>query len=128
MIGRTGIDNLFVATATKRDGLHCSPLIGRCIVDLMVNGSSRHDIAMFKPDRKPVKTLTREEAINAYVRHTMNANFQHDFVPAKNRMIEEMEGMYRAEMEKLHDEVGAHDWGIPPEMINMYRYNHIPRD
>ena len=55
----------------------------------------------------------------------MNANYQHDFVPAKNRMVEQMEDMYRNEIERLHDKVGADDWGIPPEMIDMYRYNHI---
>jgi hypothetical protein len=125
MIGGTAIENLFVATATKRDGLHCSPLIAECIVDLICGSPSRYDISLFKPDRSPVRTLGREEAISLFVRHSMNANYQHDFVPAKNRMVEQMEAMYRSEIERLHDKVGANDWGIPPEMIDMYRYGHI---
>ena len=125
MIGATGIDNLFVATATKRDGLHCSPLIAQCIVDLFEGNPSRYDISLFQPDRVPVRTLDRKEAIELFIRHSMNANYQHDFVPAKNRMVEQIENMYRQQIEKLHDEVGAHDWGIPPEMIDMYRYGHI---
>ena len=125
MIGSTAIGNLFVATATKRDGLHCSPLIAECIVDLIGGGQPRSDIALFKPDRSPLRTLGREEAVSLFVRHSMNANYQHDFVPAKNRMVEQMEDMYRNEIERLHDKVGADDWGIPPEMIDMYRYNHI---
>jgi glycine/D-amino acid oxidase-like deaminating enzyme len=125
MIGGTAIGNLFVATATKRDGLHCSPLIAECIVDLICGSPSRYDISLFKPDRSPVRTLGREEAISLFVRHSMNANYQHDFVPAKNRMVEQMEAMYRSEIERLHDKVGADDWGIPPEMIDMYRYGHI---
>lgn len=32
--------------------------------------------------------------------------------------------MYRDGLERLHDQVGAHDWGIPPEMLDMYRYGH----
>ena len=28
------------------------------------------------------------------------------------------------DLERLHDKVGAHDWGIPPEMLDMYRYGH----
>ena len=40
-------------------------------------------------------------------------------------MVEQMEAMYRSEIERLHDKVGADDWGIPPEMIDMYRYGHI---
>ena len=125
MIGATGIDNLFVATATKRDGLHCSPLIAQCIVDLLEGKPSRHDISLFQPDRVPVRTLDRKEAVELFIRHSMNANYQHDFVPAKNRMVEQMENMYRLQIEKLHDEVGADNWGIPPEMIDMYRYGHI---
>ena len=126
MIGGTEIANLLVATATKRDGLHCSPLIAECIVDVMSSGRSKYDISLFKPDRKPVKTMTRKDAVEVFVRHTMNANYQHDFRPAKNRMLEQMERMYRQEIEELHDKAGAHDWGIPPEMVNMYRYGHIP--
>jgi glycine oxidase len=125
MIGGTGIENFFVATATKRDGLHCSPLIAQCIVDLLERKPSRYDISLFQPDRTPVRTLSRKEAVDLFVRHSMNANYQHDFVPAKNRMVEQMEQMYRSQIEKLHDEVGAHDWGIPAEMIDMYRYGHI---
>jgi len=125
MIGKTAIENLLVATATKRDGLHCSPLIAQCIVDLMGDQPSRYDISLFKPDRVPVRTMSREDAVQLFVRHSMNANYQHDFVPAKNRMVEQMENMYRQEIEQLHDQVGADTWGIPPEMINMYRYGHI---
>lgn len=125
MIGATEIDNLFVATATKRDGLHCSPLIAQCIVDLLESKPPRYDISPFKPDRTPVRTLSRKEAVDLFVRHSMNANYQHDFVPAKNRMVEQLENMYQQQIERLHDEVGANDWGIPPEMIDMYRYGHI---
>ena len=55
----------------------------------------------------------------------MNANYQHDFIPAKNRMVEQLEKMYREDIEDLHEKVGAHDWGIPPELVDMYRYGHI---
>lgn len=30
----------------------------------------------------------------------------------------------REQAELLHDKVGANDWGIPPEMHDMYRYGH----
>jgi len=32
----------------------------------------------------------------------------------------------RADLEALHDKLGATDWGIPPELVDMYRYGHIP--
>lgn len=127
MLGQTDISNLLVATATKRDGLHCSPLIARCMADLLFNNRSPYDLSHFKPDRQPVKVMSRSDSVNMFVRHSMNANYQHDFVPAKSRMLEEMERMYRNEIEELHDSVEAFDYGIPPELVNMYRYGHIPR-
>lgn len=125
MVGATEIPNLLVATATKRDGLHCSPLIARCLVDLATGTPVSHDLAPFKPDRVPVKFLTRQDAVETFVRHSMNANYQHDFVPAKNKMVSQLEAMYRKEIEDLHDKVGAESWGIPPELVDMYRYGHI---
>ncbi len=79
---------------------------------------------MFKPDRTPTRIYCRSEAIAMAWHQIRNAAFQHDFVPAKNRMLEEMQTYHVGELEKLHDKVGAHDWGIPPEMLDMYRYGH----
>ena len=39
-------------------------------------------------------------------------------------MVKNMEKMLRDDLESLHDEVGAIEWGVPPEMIDMYRYGH----
>jgi len=125
LLGKTDIPNLLVATGTKRDGLHCSPLIAKCIVQQILGETTSHDLALFKPDRKPVKTLSRKEAVSSYISHVMNANYQHDFVPPKNRMVEQLEKMYRADIEELHEKVGAYEWGIPPELVDMYRYGHI---
>lgn len=125
LLGKTSIPNLLVATGTKRDGLHCSPVISNFISDLILIGRSNNDLSLYDPERTPVKFLTREEAISTAVRHTINAAYQHDFNSAKNRMVEDLENYYRRDLEELHDKVDAHDWGIPPEMINMYRYGHI---
>jgi hypothetical protein len=32
--------------------------------------------------------------------------------------------MFKDGLERLHDHIGAFDWGIPPEMLDMYRYGH----
>ncbi len=125
MIGATDVSNLLVATGTKRDGLHCSPLIARCLIDLATGTPASFDLSSFKPDRAPVRFLTRKYAVETYVRHMMNANFQHDFVPAKNKMVAQLESMYRRDIEQLHDRIGAETWGIPPELVDMYRYGHI---
>ena len=126
IIGATSISNLLVATGTKRDGLHCSPLIGNYIADKILDKKTvKIDMAMFKPERDLVRILSREEAIDTAVEHTINAAYQHGFVPSKNRILEDLNSFYRNELNGLHDKVGAVNWGIPPEMINMYKYGHI---
>jgi hypothetical protein len=124
LLGATSLPNLFVATGTKRDGLHCSPLIADCIADLVYEGRSSTQIDLFSPEREPVRVLGREEAIEKSVSHMINAAYQHGFTPAKDRMIDEMRRHFREDLDRLHDQVGAVDWGIPPELINMYKYGH----
>ena len=125
LIGKTSISNLVVATGTKRDGLHCSPLISNIIADLVLTGRSEHEISLFTPERKLIRVWSREEAISTYVKHTINAAYQHGFKSAKNRMVEDLARYYADDLSRVHDKVGAVDWGIPIEMINMYRYGHI---
>ena len=125
LLGQTTIKNLVVATGTKRDGLHCSPLISTIMAELLLTKKITRDMSFFSPERTPVKFLTREEAISSSVEHMINAAYQHGFKSAKNRMVEDLQKHYTRELEDLHDKVGAKDWGIPAEMINMYKYGHI---
>lgn len=122
LLGKTSLDNLLVATGTKRDGLHCSPLISENLVALMFGDRPTFDLSLFRPEREPVRTLTREEAIETAVRHSMNAAYQHGFTPSTSRMVDDLIKTYRADVEAVHDTVGALEWGIPPEMLEMYRY------
>jgi len=127
LLGPTSIANLIVATGTKRDGFHCSPLISMAMATLITGGQPDCDLSLFTPERNPVRIYTRDEAINMAVRHIINAAYQHGFVPAKNRMTEDLEKYYFSDLTKLHDAVGADTWGIPPELVDMYRYGHFTR-
>jgi glycine/D-amino acid oxidase-like deaminating enzyme len=124
ILGRTSIKNLVLATGTNRDGFHLAPVISKRIVSVLMDEIVEEGFHLFAPERKPIVTLTREEAIEASIRHQVSAMYQHDYNPPKGRVTEKIEDMYRADLEKLHDDVGAHDWGIPPAMIDMYRYGH----
>jgi glycine oxidase len=124
LIGGTRLSNLVVATGTKRDGLHLSPLISEIISALLLGESVDPRFAAFAPDRAPLRLLTREKAIAKTVRHQINAAYQHGFVPSHGPMRKQLEASFRENLERLHDEVGAKDWGIPPEMTDMYRYGH----
>jgi hypothetical protein len=68
-----------------------------------------------------VRLYSREEAISAAVRHAINAAYQHGFTPSYDKMVDELRDHTRADLERLHDRVGAVDWGIPPEMVGMYK-------
>jgi glycine oxidase len=125
LLGKTSIGNLFVATGTNRDGLHCSPIVAEYLADEILFGETKYNFDLFKPDRKPLKYLSRKAAIRALVKETINAAYTHDFVPAKNRMSEELEIYYTNEFTKLHDEVGALTWGIQTELKDMYKYGYI---
>jgi glycine oxidase len=125
LIGKTSIQGLVVATGTKRDGLHCSPVISDHVSDLVLGRTPKLDLSLFRPERPLTRVLTRDAAINTAVRHSINAAYQHGFKAAQGRMVEDLERLYKTESTELHDQVGARDWGIPPEMINMYKNGHI---
>lgn len=125
VIGNCDIANLTVATGTKRDGLHCSPKLSQLLASLVLSETVDFDLSLYKPQRERRKIYTREKAIADSVRHTMNAAYQHGFKPAKNRMLEDLQKHYTREFSDLHDKCGAKEWGIPPELVNMYRYGHI---
>lgn len=124
LLGRTSIGNLIIATGTKRDGFHLAPLISQKIVAMLFNEPVDQEFARFAPERALVRSLSRPQAIDKAVRHLMSGAYQHGFTPAKDRMPEQIAKMHRDELERLHDKVGAQDWGIPPEMLDMYRYGH----
>jgi glycine/D-amino acid oxidase-like deaminating enzyme len=124
LVGKTSLANLVVATGTKRDGFHLSPLLSEYISAMLCGESIDPRFSVFGPERPLIHELTREQAIEKAVRHQMSAAYQHGFTPAKSRMPEQLMQMHRTDLEQLHDRVGATTWGIPVEMLDMYRYGH----
>jgi glycine oxidase len=124
LLGRSSIENLIIATGTKRDGFHLAPLIAEKIIAMLFGEPLDKDFARFAPERAPIRSLSRAEAIDKAVRHLINASYQHGFTPSRSRMPDQIARMHREDLERLHDKIGAHDWGIPPEMLDMYRYGH----
>lgn len=124
LLGRSSLPNLLIATGTKRDGFHLAPVISQYMAALLHGESVDERFAWFAPERAPLRLLTREQAVAKAVRHQLSAAYQHGFSPSKSRMPDQMAQMFRDQVERLHDEVGATDWGIPPEMLDMYRYGH----
>ncbi len=121
MLGGTSIKNLVIATGTKRDGFHLSPVISKNIAAVMCGEVVDERLGMFAPERKPIRDISREDAIAMGVESLISQNYQHGYRPSGIRMDRQYRDYIRRDLEELHDKVGAADWGIHPELINMYR-------
>jgi len=96
LLGATSIPNLAIASGTRRDGFHLAPLLAEHLTALLYDEPTDPRLAVFAPERAPLRTLTRAQAI-------------------------ERAGGDREEVARVHDAAGAHDWGIPPELLPVYR-------
>ena len=126
LFGATSVPNLWVLGGTKRDGFHLSPILSRDLVAAMRGQAIHEGYKFLAPERPLIRNMSREHAIEKAIRHQINAALQHDFQPPRSRMLEQLRHSMREELVELHDRLGATDWGIPPELIDMYRYGHIP--
>ncbi|WP_170329109.1 NAD(P)/FAD-dependent oxidoreductase [Ruegeria arenilitoris] len=124
LLGKTQVPNLSIISGTNRDGFHMAPVISKLVVDQILENEVDERFEWFAPDREVIREMDREAAISRNVMNQLGAMYQHDFIPPKGRFPERIEGILRADVEEVHDKVGAHDWGIPPIMIDMYKYGH----
>ncbi len=124
LIGKSSLHNLVIATGTKRDGFHMAPLISEYLADIILGKEIDPRFALFSPERKLIREMSREQAIEKTVKHFMSAAYQHGFEASHSKMPDQIRQMYKDDLERLHDKIGAVDWGIPTEMIDMYRYGH----
>ena len=110
VIGETSIDNLFIASGTRRDGIHCAPLVAKDMVTRIL-GNEENLIKGLEPHRKPYQTMTVEEAKTKAITYRMTEAAQHnksvDVVPIIN------------EVNELYEKVGL-DYGIQPEIVKAY--------
>ena len=121
LVGRTSIDNLVIATGTKRDGFHFAPVLSEFIASILCGHTLEDEMEMFRPERPPIRDISREVAIEMGVDSLVSQHYQHGYRPSGIRMGDQYRDYLRQDLEKLHDDVGALDWGIHPEMINMYK-------
>jgi hypothetical protein len=101
-----------------------SPLLSDHLARLMMGEAVDERFAQFAPERRLIRHLSRERAVEIIVAGLMSEQYQHDYTPSNVRMNAQVRETYRQDIERLHDQVGADDWGIPPEMVNMYRQGH----
>jgi len=75
LIGKTNLEGVFIATGTYRDGFHCSPIIAQNIVNEII-GKKRVISDTFKPERKPIQTMTQEESIKDFALQSLSGAYE----------------------------------------------------
>jgi glycine/D-amino acid oxidase-like deaminating enzyme len=77
LFGATGVDGLWMASGTYRDGLHQSPLLAREMADLIENGTGQvGELVPFAPARAPLAPGTREQVVAGAVSHMVATGYE----------------------------------------------------
>ncbi|GAA2459344.1 FAD-dependent oxidoreductase [Streptomyces glaucus] len=79
LIGRTGLDGLWMMTGTYRDGLHLSPLLAEEMTRRLLGEDTRHDLSVFDPVRAPVQAQTRAEVVETAVVHLLATGYEDEW-------------------------------------------------
>ncbi len=122
LIGQTSIEGLYMLTGTKRDGLHNSPVFARDMADRILKGQGFID--RFPPERKILRWLSKAEGIDLAIRHIRSAATQHGLQMPRSNWDPLVADMLLRNVEDVYQKSGI-DYGIPPELLDMYRYGHV---
>jgi glycine oxidase len=128
LFGESNVTGIWFLGGTKRDGFHMSPALCNDLVDMIFGIDVDTRYRQLAPERSLIRNTSREKAVEKYVSHKMSALYQHDYHPSKSRLDNFLKDALRNEIENLHERLGIKDWGIPVELIDMYKYGHIKAD
>lgn len=117
LIGETSIPGLWILTGTYRDGLHDSPLLARSIAKQML-GLPPLYTNLFLPERFPIQTMTKQQAIDEAVNHHMSAAYEHGIKMPKLGWDSVFAEMWQTRVEILYKELEI-DIALPPDLLIM---------
>jgi glycine oxidase len=129
MIGRTEIPNLIFCSGTKRDGIHCAPIIAKYLCNIAMeipDAQGLDDVwELLDPRRRVLIELTVEDSIRMNVESLISEAYQHGYVPATIRGREQFERSLTNEVTEVHNRTRISGRGIPPLMYKLIRNNEI---
>ncbi len=125
LLGHTSIEGVWIASGTKRDGFHLSPKIAEELLAHLEKGTQPFD-GTFAPERKLILEVPREAAIERSVVHIISTGYQHGFRMPHSNWDPLIEDGVRRKVLDAYERCGLekHPFGIPPELLDMYRYGH----
>ena len=126
LLGPSSIDGIWIASGTKRDGLTLSPLIGKAIADMVLNKNKKSNLIPkeFYPERKIIKTMSINQGIEKSVKHILSAAYQHELEFPRVDFENSVKEMIYNDIKNVYKKCKL-NYGVPPEMLNMYKYKRI---
>lgn len=117
LIGPTSVSGLWMLTGTYRDGLHLSPLLAQDMARRILGREPLYE-NLFAPERQPICTRTREEAIEEGIRHYEAVGYEHRMTIPRVGWHVTFQRMYRNTLASVYDALES-DYVIPPEFVPM---------
>ncbi len=122
LIGETSIPNLWLLSATYRDGLHLSPLFAQEMAKKILGSTHPWVGDYFSAERSPIQTMTRSQSIDQFVLQSMASGYEHGLYLPRNGWDEQLPGMIRASANALYAQLDC-DYGLPVEILLMLERN-----
>lgn len=116
LIGECGMQGLWLATGTYRDGLHQSPLLAAYIADCLTGVKSTGlDLSTFNPVRAPLTGLARELTVGETVKQMFATGYEYrwDVKPYWLPILDKgLSSNYQQLIDELHP-----SFTPPPELV-----------
>lgn len=119
LIGKTSLDNLWIATGTYRDGFYQSPYISKVICDEIL-GKSKDTLKVFAPERKPIKLMnTVEESIEEVSHHYLAGLLEHNMQLPKLLPEHELRALFVQKFANIYKRLEI-DYPLVPDILFMF--------
>lgn len=123
VVGPLWHDNVWVLSGTYRDGFHCSPALARYVAEgLLGDGRPDPGLDLFLPLRTPLRTTTREQAVDDMVLHWVSQFYQYTPRLAPwMRVTDGGEQQVRKKSEATYRRLDT-DYGLAPELLELFNW------
>ncbi|MCY1395649.1 D-amino acid dehydrogenase small subunit [compost metagenome] len=115
LIGECGVEGLWLATGTYRDGLHQSPLLAQYLANAVTGIANEIDLSRFTPVRRPLSGVPRNDVVKETVQQMFATGYEYrwNIKPYWLPILDEgMSRNYRELIQSLHE-----DFSPPPELV-----------
>jgi glycine oxidase len=122
LIGGTSIHGLWLLTGTYRDGLHYSPLFAEYIAAKMLGQESKllsDEDNIFVPERLPIQTMSKTEAIQEAVQHYVSGAYEHSMRLPRLGWDHMLKEMVLNKIEAIYDALDT-DFVLSPDLFLMF--------